>query len=78
MTLKKKPSENFVEKGENAGNQHVPLFPQCFLSFPQKNFTFTVKSGLSSERMLSVWNSLKFLFFGKELTLNNTKYCKLI
>ena len=21
--------ENIVEKGENAGNQHFPLFPQC-------------------------------------------------
>ena len=23
--------ENIVEKGENAGNQHFLLFPQCFL-----------------------------------------------
>ena len=22
--------ENIVGKGENAGNQHFPLFPQCF------------------------------------------------
>ena len=28
-----KPSENIVGKGENAGNQHFLLFPQCFLPF---------------------------------------------
>ena len=22
--------ENIIEKGDNAGNQHFPLFPQCF------------------------------------------------
>ena len=29
--------ENIVGKGENAGNQHFLLFPQCFqkLSFPE-------------------------------------------
>ena len=31
--LRKKPFENIVEKGENAGNQHFLLFPQCFLPF---------------------------------------------
>ena len=31
----KTPSENIVGKGENAGNQHFLLFPQCFLSFPK-------------------------------------------
>ena len=29
--------ENIVRKGENDGNQHFLLFPQCFLAFPQKN-----------------------------------------
>ena len=28
---KKKYFENIVGKGENAGNQHFLLFPQCFL-----------------------------------------------
>ena len=32
--LEKKAFENIVEKGENAGNQHFLLFPQCFLLFP--------------------------------------------
>ena len=31
MTNIKKPFENIVGKGENAGNQHFLLFPQCFL-----------------------------------------------
>ena len=30
MTLGKNPFENIVGKGENAGNQHFLLFPQCF------------------------------------------------
>ena len=33
-TLRKKPFEKFVGKGENACNQHFLLFPQCFLPFP--------------------------------------------
>ena len=33
MTLWKKPFENIVGKGENAGNQHFLLFPQCFLLY---------------------------------------------
>ena len=32
--LKKKPFENVVGKGENAGNQHFLLFPLCFLPIP--------------------------------------------
>ena len=35
-TLRKKPFENIVGKGENAGNQHFLLFPQSFLSFPNQ------------------------------------------
>ena len=30
-TLREKNLENIVGKGENAGNQHFLLFPQCFL-----------------------------------------------
>ena len=33
-SLKKNPFENIVGKGENTGNQHFLLFPQCFLLFP--------------------------------------------
>ena len=40
--LGKKPFENIVGKGENAGNQHFLLFLQCFLPFPLwiSNFHF--------------------------------------
>ena len=30
---KTKASENIVEKGENAGNQHFLIFPQYFLPY---------------------------------------------
>ena len=30
-TLRKKPLENIVGKGENAGIQHFHISPQCFL-----------------------------------------------
>ena len=32
----KKAFENIVGKGENAGNQHFLLLPQCFLLFPKQ------------------------------------------
>ena len=32
-TLRRKPFENIVGKGENAGNLHFLLFPHCFLPF---------------------------------------------
>ena len=34
--LKKEPFENIKGKGENAGNQHFLLFPECFLSYSIK------------------------------------------
>ena len=40
MTLKKKALENSVEKGENAGNQHFVLFPQCFLLYQREKSSF--------------------------------------
>ena len=36
MTLKKTAFEKILGKGENAGNQHFLLFPQCFLPFPRQ------------------------------------------
>ena len=40
-TLKQMAFENIVEKGENAGNQHLLLFPQCFLPFPRQISIFS-------------------------------------
>ena len=34
-TLGKRPFENIMGKGENAGNQHFLLFPHCFLPIPK-------------------------------------------
>ena len=41
-TLEKKPFENTVGKGENAGNQHFLLFPQCFLPIPKRIYDFRI------------------------------------
>ena len=38
--LEKKAFENIVGKGENAGNKHFLLFPQCFLLFPKQTPIF--------------------------------------
>ena len=34
--IEKEAFENIVGKGENAGNQHFLLFPQCLLPFPKQ------------------------------------------
>ena len=34
------PLKTLSEKGENAGNQHFLLFPQCFLPFPNQISVF--------------------------------------
>ena len=60
-TLGRKAFENNVGKGENAGNQHFLLFPQCFLPFQTKTAIF----GLHLFCRLQM---LKILSFGKELT----------
>ena len=36
-TVYKKPIENLVGKGKNAGYQHFLRFPLCFLPFPKQN-----------------------------------------
>ena len=65
MMLRKKPFENNVGKGENAGNQHFLLFPR-FLPFPKQISIFLVTFILSSSNALSLdWS--KILSFGKEL-----------
>ena len=39
-TLKETALENTVGKGENAGNQHFLLFPQCFLLYQREQLSF--------------------------------------
>ena len=51
-TLRKKPLEKIVGKGENAGNQNVLLFAQWFLPFPKEI------SSLESY-LMTILNSMK-------------------
>ena len=39
-TLSKTPFENIEEKGENAGNQHFVLFPECFQPCQRQKSSF--------------------------------------
>ena len=39
-TLKEKAIENIARKGENAGNQHFLLFPQCFQPYQRQISSF--------------------------------------
>ena len=64
MTLTKKPFENIVGKGENAGNQHFLLFPQFFLLIRRRVSVFCLH--LSSAHGFNLDQS-KNLSLGKEL-----------
>ena len=60
-TLRSNPVENIVGKGENAGNQHFLLLPQCFLLFPEVhvNLLFSHIYFVVCI-MLSSWSGLTF------------------
>ena len=66
MTQKKKPFENIVGKGENAGNQHFLLFPKCFLLYQRQKSLFELHL-FCRFLMLWIWSGPIFLSFGKEL-----------
>ena len=73
MTLGKKPFENIVGKGENAGNQHFLLFPQCFVPFKNQISSFwshlfccLLTLILLSANVFNLDQS-KILSFGKEI-----------
>ena len=51
--------ENFVRKGENVGNQHFLLFPQCFLPFP-KQISIFWSHLLCRLQILCIWTGLEF------------------
>ena len=81
-TLRRKPFENIVRKGENTGNQHFLLCSQYFLPFPnwisifqsylttlpKTDFSFLFTFILSSANGFNLDRS-KNLLFGEELTL---------
>ena len=60
MTLYEMLFENIVGKGENAGNQHFLLFPQCFISFSIQ-ISFSKSHLFCCLQMLSIWKSLNFV-----------------
>ena len=58
-TLRKKTFENIVGKGENAGNQHFLLFPQCFLPIQRRKSSLELHL-FCRLQMLSIWTVLEF------------------
>ena len=85
-TMKKKPIENIEGKGENAGNQHFLLFPQCFLndqieiSASDLNFVNFKSIHFGPSILLSFGNRLMFKIIDRcrplnlRLSLSVTKY----
>ena len=67
-TLDKKPFENIVKKGENTGNQHLILFPQCFQPYQRQKIIILSTLILSSANAFSLDQS-KILSFGKEFKI---------
>ena len=66
-TLEKKALENTVGKGENAGNQHFLLFPQCFLLYQREILMLATFNFLSANAFNLVKS--KILLFGKGLSI---------
>ena len=58
-TLGKGPFENNVGKGENTGDQHFLLFPQCFLPYQSEKSAFW-QNLICHLQMLSIWLGPKF------------------
>ena len=64
-TLKKQLFENILGKGENAGNQHFLLFPQCFLIYQEEKITILTSNFWSANTFNLV--QPKLFSFGKQL-----------
>ena len=62
-----KAFENIMENGENAGNQHFLLFPQCFLSLkgqeslinplPDMPILGSSNSAANKDMMSKIWTN---------------------
>ena len=63
-------AENIVGKGENGGNQHFLLCPQCFLQYPSQN-KFQFFSHIYCVVCSSIWNSLKICRLVKSQSLTS-------
>ena len=66
MTLWKRPFENIVGKGENAGNKHFPPFPLCFLPIPKQILIFQLHLICCLQTNAFNFDQSKILLFGKE------------
>ena len=53
-TLKKKPFENTVGKGENASKQHFLHFPQCFVTLSKTEINILATLEMSSVNALNL------------------------
>ena len=69
MTHKKSAFENIVGKGENAGNHHFLLFPQCFLP-KEKQIIILAILNFSYANVFNLVPPKNFLL-GKKLTFTN-------
>ena len=59
----KTPFQSIVGKGENAGDQHFLLFPQCFLLYQRQKLLFKLHS-FCRLQMLSIWTKSNFCRLG--------------
>ena len=65
-TLKKKPFENTMGKGENASNQHSLFFPTVFSILSRREIIILATCNLLSANAFNLDTS-KMLLFGKGL-----------
>ena len=61
--LEKKPFQSTVVKGENAGNQHFLLFPQCFLLYQRQKLSLMLHL-FCRLQMLTIWTRSNFCRLG--------------
>ena len=61
----RKAFENFMGKGENAGNQHFLHFPPCFLTKSETEIIVLTTFNLLSSNAFN-FKKAKILSFGKE------------
>ena len=85
MTLKKKPFEDIVGQGENAGNQHFLIFLQFFLRIPKRIYVFSLHFVVVCkcfefepvfEIVLTLYQTTAFYDWSKFKEFGNKNLCK--
>ena len=74
MTLNEKAFENIVGKGENAGNQHFLLFPQCVQPFPKRFLVFRPNFFCRLQNAF-ILDQSKLLSFAKRVKADESMGC---